>query len=309
MRSLNIHGHVCKAGPNWQRWFCRRLKLRTIEDVALFYSGSIVSRSHSVWKQQASLEQLTPNIEQWYQSAPGQSLLGYEQQFIDRAVSACFGYNLLQLSPVRGLDLATSCRVQKKIHCHPLVADSGVELQCHGDQLPIAADTVDVVILHHAHEFAANPHQVLREIHRVLVPRGQLIICGFNPLSLLGAYSLIARFKGDSIWNYHRLSHLRLMDWLNLLDFHVSESKHAFHRLPLTRLQSLNNLAAQRSAWLRHVPFGGAYMIAAQKQLLTMTPTKLKWSRRHALGLSALESGAASRISRRQKPSRNEEVV
>ena len=38
----------------------------------------------------------------------------------------------------------------------------------------------------HILEFADEPHQVLREVERVLVPEGHLVITGFNPASLWG---------------------------------------------------------------------------------------------------------------------------
>jgi ubiquinone/menaquinone biosynthesis C-methylase UbiE len=37
--------------------------------------------------------------------------------------------------------------------------------------LPLDSDSVDAIIAHHCLEFAASPHQVLREIQRVLTPR------------------------------------------------------------------------------------------------------------------------------------------
>ncbi len=42
-------------------------------------------------------------------------------------------------------------------------------------------------MLPHVLEFAAEPHRILREVERVLVPEGQVVIAGFNPLSLWGA--------------------------------------------------------------------------------------------------------------------------
>jgi ubiquinone/menaquinone biosynthesis C-methylase UbiE len=35
-------------------------------------------------------------------------------------------------------------------------------------------------------EFAAEPHAILREVDRVMMPVGRLVIVGFNPWSLWG---------------------------------------------------------------------------------------------------------------------------
>src|SRR5205085_2507192 len=51
-------------------------------------------------------------------------------------------------------------------------------------QLPLASQSVDLVALPHVLEFHPNPHEVLREAERVLMPEGQVVISGFNSLSL-----------------------------------------------------------------------------------------------------------------------------
>ena len=57
--------------------------------------------------------------------------------------------------------------------------------RCH--ELPIATQSIDLVVLPHVLEFADEPHQILREVDRVLMPEGRLVIVGFNPWSLWGA--------------------------------------------------------------------------------------------------------------------------
>jgi len=66
-------------------------------------------------------------------------------------------------------------------------AGSGrVQVETDYTALPFAAASIDLVLLPHVLEFASNPHQVLREVERVLVPEGQVVIAGFNPISLFG---------------------------------------------------------------------------------------------------------------------------
>ena len=61
-----------------------------------------------------------------------------------------------------------------------------VSLTCDFTELPFASHSLDLVVLPHVLEFSTDPHQVLREVERVLIPEGQVIICGFNPTSLWG---------------------------------------------------------------------------------------------------------------------------
>ena len=54
------------------------------------------------------------------------------------------------------------------------------------EELPFATHSIDLVVMPHILEFAEDPHQVLREVERVLVPEGHVVITGFNPASLWG---------------------------------------------------------------------------------------------------------------------------
>src|ERR1019366_694210 len=59
-------------------------------------------------------------------------------------------------------------------------------LNCHFEALPFDAASLDLVVLPHALELARDPHRTLREVERVLVPEGRVLIIGFNPASLWG---------------------------------------------------------------------------------------------------------------------------
>src|SRR4029079_10049253 len=52
--------------------------------------------------------------------------------------------------------------------------------------LPIASNCADLVVLPHVVEFSEDPHQILREVARVLVPEGRVVVACFNPWSLWG---------------------------------------------------------------------------------------------------------------------------
>jgi len=56
--------------------------------------------------------------------------------------------------------------------------------------LPFSPDSLSTVILPHVLEWHDLPHQVLREVHRVLMSEGHVVLTGFNPASLLGLQSM-----------------------------------------------------------------------------------------------------------------------
>ncbi len=253
------------------------------------------------WKYQPELDALAPELHAWFQSELGRTLLGIEQQMIDRCLTDCFGYHLLQLGVDSDLTLYDNCRVQRRFKAGLIpptrLSDGGSStfVQCDAQELPFESDSLDVVIVHHAMEFAANPHAVLRELYRVTVPEGRIVLIGFNPWSLLGARMLAGRWRAHSIWRNHLLSVSRIHDWLELLGFAMQRIDYGFHRLPLHR--TANWMAASAHDWTRYWPGGGVYAITAIKQVSKFIPLKpLRMRPLTALTpLSAVKPSAAIR--------------
>ena len=61
------------------------------------------------------------------------------------------------------------------------------------DSLAIASDSVDAVVLPHTLEYEPEPHEILREVGRILSAEGHLIVFGFRPLSSWGLRHLFAK--------------------------------------------------------------------------------------------------------------------
>ena len=59
--------------------------------------------------------------------------------------------------------------------------------------LPFAAASLDLLLLPHTLELSLDPHATLREVERVLVPEGRVVISGLNPASLWGLRQRRAR--------------------------------------------------------------------------------------------------------------------
>jgi SAM-dependent methyltransferase len=182
------------------------------------------------------LKMSIPGLDEWLQSAQGRYLMAWEQRAIDRAVADVFGYNALQLGlPQYGL------LAENRIPLRQTADEtSDADVRCDLRQLPFAAHSIDLIVMPHVLEFRQEPHQILREVERVLIPEGMLVISGFNPLSLWGLRRRLAGRAAQFPWNGTYLSTLRLKDWLQLLGFEVDRAAFGCYAPPF-----------DREAWLR----------------------------------------------------------
>jgi SAM-dependent methyltransferase len=206
-------------------------------------------------------------LESWYGRESGHYLLQSTAAVVQGLLDTSFGYHILQIGVTRGQALFEGSPINHRIYASHRCGQS-VTLVCDCDELPLESDSVDAVIAHHSLEFTAHPHQVLREIQRVLTPQGQLLVIGFNPYSIAGLGQYLRRVAGSSLWRPHRpVSERRLTDWLHLLDCEVQAT---------TRLYTVPPIGGNRlRGWLtradqwgnRHnLPLGGLYVLQAIKQ-------------------------------------------
>ncbi|WP_109078526.1 class I SAM-dependent methyltransferase [Aggregatibacter kilianii] len=82
-------------------------------------------------------------------------------------------------------------------------------------ELPFVEQQIDACILTNTLNFAQDPHQILREAHRVLTDDGYLFLSLFNPLS-----SFLFKRKLDEFPLRHYCA-WRVADWLELLSFDI----------------------------------------------------------------------------------------
>ncbi|WP_339668031.1 class I SAM-dependent methyltransferase [Dasania marina] len=244
------------------------------------------------------LELVFPAVEHWFESEEGQALLCAEQYLIKRSLNGCFGYHILQMSVTRQRSLCHTARVQHKFCVYPVAGNKQgqrVDVVADIQQLPLASGSVDAVLLHHSHEFAANPQQLLREVERVMVNGGHLIVVGFNPYSLMGLQSVLTRYLPRSIWHNKTFSHSRMEDWLSLLGFQVTQRQFGYHRFAGSRKKSRSNFWRFINRCVvsatKKLPLGSFYCITSVKQEAAMTPDSSRW-RTAASGFTTLRPKA-----------------
>lgn len=164
-------------------------------------------------------------LETWSASPQGQRLLELEAQELRRLWPDVFGRHLLQLGNWTGG--AALLQGAETLHRAVLgtINDGAVSAIVDPQHLPLPEKSVDAVLLPHTLEFSESPHTVLRETARVLNDRGRLFILGFNPFGLRAwRQRLGLRGKvfppGAHFYRAHRVG-----DWLQLLDFEVTEMR------------------------------------------------------------------------------------
>ncbi|HMR72048.1 MAG TPA: class I SAM-dependent methyltransferase, partial [Rubrivivax sp.] len=236
----------------------------------------------------------------WLASPPGRYLLAWEQDRVDRGVADAFGFHALQL----GLPQLDGLRANRMPHrwvaseslivpdplpvpppadeiSTTVVGEQPVQLHCEYDALPFPSASLDLVLMPHTLELAADPHQALREAERVLVPDGRLLITGFNPASLWGLRQRAGQARLRMGLRRGRaplmpsagefIGYWRLRDWLRLLGFEVEAGRFGCWRPPCRSERWL-----QRFGWMEPLGshwwpvLGAVYEIAAVKRVRGM---------------------------------------
>lgn len=227
-------------------------------------------------------------LESWYARESGQYLLDSTRNTLRDLLDTSFGYHILQLGSSRGHPLFESSPINHRVYAVEHEG-CGTSLVCQADELPLESDSIDTVIAHHSLEFATNPHQVLREIQRVLTPQGQLLLIGFNPYSLFGLSTRLRGLSRESLWHGHQpVSESRLTDWLHLLGCEVQGSRRLYS-VPQAGHGRVRQWLQRADGWgNRHnLPSGGLYILHAIKQVSAIHRPRrqLKLGREGLIGL------------------------
>jgi hypothetical protein len=165
---------------------------------------------------------------------------------------------------------------------------------------------LDLVVLPHTLEFSADPHATLREVERVLVPEGRVVICGMNPTSLWG-------FKQSRGHFYQRLGHSRLFlpnggdfigywrlrDWLRLLGFEVEVGRFGCYRPALASEKWLRHFAWMDWLGQRCWPiFGAVYFLVAVKRVRGVTLLSPAWRAARAVAAAPASIAGSTTLTR-----------
>lgn len=203
----------------------------------------------------------------WFKTPLGSDMLIREQAVLDSILPDIFGFHALQV----GLPDIPLLRASRMTHQMTLASFAPATLIALPSEMPILSQSADLVVLAHVLEFAESPHAVLREVERILVPEGRVIITGFNPWSLWGLRQSLDLYRDHHPWDGDFISLHRLKDWLSLLDFEMNAGRLWGYGLPV-----------QSQGWRARFEFlekmgdrwwavgGGVYMLEAVKRVAGM---------------------------------------
>ncbi|MFV0681430.1 class I SAM-dependent methyltransferase [Ottowia sp.] len=263
------------------------------------------------------------DLNDWFQTPPGQYLLEWERAQFDAALADVFGYHAVQLG-LPAVDALSANRMPHRWLASTGVASleavtrlstgteqtpaySRVAFAADATALPFAEASLDLLVLPHTLELSGDPHATLREVQRVLVHEGKVAIAGFSPASLWGLRQWRAR-------QWQRVGHgstylpdvgefispWRLRDWLRLLEFELEDTAHGCWRPAVRSERALARFGWMDRAGARWWPFfGAAYFMLAVKRTHGARLVGAAWKK-----TPAVVGAPASVANRSAQPSR-----
>jgi len=120
----------------------------------------------------------------WYATPLGRELDAVIRVRVRSMLESLHAHHALQIgTTINDSDLLAGAAVG---HRFRLAGEAGDTLAADPDALPVASDTLNLIVLCHVLEFHAEPEAVLGEVERVLAGEGHALVICFNPASLFG---------------------------------------------------------------------------------------------------------------------------
>ncbi len=209
----------------------------------------------------------------WEQFAHGEWVCSLIQNRLDEWLPRLFGYHMLKLGGL-SCELETlPCSISHQIFLDKLNPLRNLEADSY--ELPFIAKAFDTCLLANQLDYMDDPHRLLREIDRVMIDDGYLIISGVNPSSLMGIGRLIPWRKNTLPWNGRMFTPLRVRDWLGVLNYEIMEIS-CFGLIPETKQRTCG--VWFENAFSDLLPaFGSVYFIVARKRAYPLTRMKSSW--------------------------------
>ncbi len=262
-------------------------------------------------------------------------MLSWEQSNFDQAVSNIFGYHALQLglpeldglqanrmphkwladtstsTPTPQVQAPSPVQSTRPFQTKPLAKSSlSVALLTDAAALPFPESSLDLVLLPHTLELNRDPHSVLREVERVLVPEGRVVISGLNPASLWGLSQRRGHFYRH--FGYNKLflpesaefiGYWRLRDWLRLLNFEVESARFGCYRPALNGQAWLERFEWMDTAGARWWPiFGAAYFLVAVKHVRGIRLLEPGWKKHRVQATAGAVIAGKETLNRQSTP-------
>jgi len=233
----------------------------------------------------------------WLKSPLGSKLINEEKFWLDSNVEDIFGYHAVQICPFE-YDFLKKNRIRQKYklsfyHNTDTNKNYNDSFLISKDFLPFSSQSIDLLLLVHVVEILNNPHVLLREVERVMIPEGKLIICGFNPYGLW-VFSRIFNKNQLPTCLGEWVGLVRLKDWCKLLGFEIIGGSFLAYYPAINSKKWLSKLDWMNSIGQRWWPMaGGVYCLSMVKRAsgIKLDETKIwktpKFSKKNIPSLSA----------------------
>jgi len=225
-------------------------------------------------------QQTQVNLQVWktwqtfWSSTLGQEVLAVETALLKPFLENERGYHLLVIGSCPAASFLETSGIRHTLEWRPALQLAEKESCLIADPaaLPLPDDSMDLVILQHSLELFSSPHALLKEAARVTLAKGELVILGFNPVSLWGLARLLPGFMQAeplrALKKADLISQAKLADWLEFLYLKKEVDHQLFHRPPCNRLrfqQKMRTLDQRldKKGW----PLAGVYVLRIKKRI------------------------------------------
>lgn len=240
---------------------------------------------------------LQPQLQGWFESPVGESLLRATQQKLDILLPRVFGYQGLQVGQLSDqVSFLEHAGLSRRFVVDAPQGDMARDVSANASQLPFASDTMNLILLAHTLDFCHSPHQILREADRVLTRDGHLAIVGFNPVGWWGLKKLTHQWRDVVPWNGHFHRRSRVCDWLSLLGYKLLHQEVVNGPAAFSERRISRQIAGITS---RYFPsLGPVYVILARKQSIPMSLNRASWRPRRTQVIHAVFAGTERGVTR-----------
>jgi hypothetical protein len=224
----------------------------------------------------ARVSDRTTALKAWWESGPGRALLAAESELLAEALEDVFGWELLQIGAWgSSRELLAGSRTRHQSILAAQGFPGGTDILGRVSQLPIISDSIDAALLPHTLELANDPYAIVREVDRVLVAEGQLLVLGFRPLSVWGLRARWSR-SGFPPGLRRVVSDRLVREWLVLLGYEVVAVQRYLYCSPWAGLSATSGTARILKRGLTHPLPASAYLLKARKRVYTLTPIRAR---------------------------------
>ncbi|WP_158100583.1 methyltransferase domain-containing protein [Neiella marina] len=208
----------------------------------------------------------------WDELAQGLWLKQQLEPAITPMLERMFGYYMVTLGPL-GDSLDTSASsIKRQLRLSSLLTGS---IRGKETELPLSENSIDACVAPFCLDFCSDPHQMVREIHRVVISDGHILVAGFNPYSMISTGKIWPSWRKRYPWSGRFFAQGRIADWFQLLGCEIIDRQTlAFSSLlgtnPANR--KIQQLGQRYAPWA-----GSVYVMLMKKREVPLTPVKPSW--------------------------------